>query len=427
MSIHIDNFETLSQYMTAMGEQAKTAAAALRLSPAAQRDSALVSMADEIRAAQDSIISANAKDMAAGTKKGLSAAMLDRLALDAGRIDAVASGLEAIAAMSDPVGAIDETWQQPNGLKFSKVRVPIGVIGMIYESRPNVTADAGALCVKSGNSCILRGGSEAVHSNTAIHGAMTRGLAAQGLPAASIQYIGTTDRAAVGALLGGLNAAVDLIIPRGGKNLISRVQTDARVPVLAHLEGLNHSYVHEAADFDKAIALIVNAKMRRTGVCGSTETVLIDRAIADEFAPRLIAALREAGCEVRADEAIRSRSPAVTAATQTDFKTEHLAAIINMAVTDTLQDALDHIAQYGSGHTDCIITESAAAAEQFLRDVDSAICMHNASTQFADGGEFGFGAEIGIATGRLHARGPVGAQHLTTYKYRVVGDGHVRP
>ena len=427
MSLAFSDFNDLAAYMKALGKEARAASRQLRLSSGPQRNDAISAMAGEIRKAASDILIANAKDMAGGREKGLSAAMLDRLELTPPRIEAMAAGLEAIAKLPDPVGAIDTQWEQPNGLKFSKVRVPLGVIGMIYESRPNVTADAGALCVKSGNGCILRGGSEAVNSNLAIHAAMTRGLVKAGLPQSCVQYITTTDRAAVGALLGGMEGAVDLIIPRGGKNLIARVQSDARVPVLAHLEGLNHSYVHEAADFDQAIAVILNAKLRRTGVCGSTETVLIDRTILSDFAPKLIAALHEKGCEIRADQDICKLSDLVIPAAPVDFHTEHLAAIVNMAVCDNIDAALAHIDTHGSGHTDCILTQDETAAARFLRDVDSEICLHNASTQYADGGEFGFGAEIGIATGRLHARGPVGAQHLTSYKYCVVGNGHLRP
>lgn len=413
--------------MAELGSEARKAAKQLRISSEEQRNAAITAMAGEIRSASDAIQSANAIDMEAGKAKGLSPAMLDRLALDAGRIDAVAAGLESIAALPDPLGAVDDAWEQPSGLKFKKVRVPIGVIGMIYESRPNVTADAGALCVKSGNGCILRGGSEAVNSNQALYAAMRRGLEAAGLPAACVQYIDTTDRAAVGALLGGMDGSVDLIIPRGGKNLIARVQRDARVPVLAHLEGLNHSYIHAAADLDKAEALVVNAKLRRTGVCGSTETLLIDKNIADKAVPKLLGALSQKGCEIRGDAEVCARFSGAVVASDEDFRTEHLAAIINVRLVEDINAALAHIGEYGSGHTDCIITENESAAEHFLRDVDSAICMHNTSTQFADGGEFGFGAEIGIATGRLHARGPVGAQHLTTYKYQVVSGGVTRP
>ena len=427
MSLQFSSFKTLESYMAELGLTARSAAKQLGLASGEQRNAAIVAMASEIRSASDAIQSANALDMEAGKAKGLSPAMLDRLSLDAGRIEAVAAGLEAIAALPDPVGAVDESWEQPSGLKFKKVRVPIGVIGMIYESRPNVTADAGALCVKSGNGCILRGGSEAVNSNQALYAAMARGLEAADLPAACVQYIDTTDRAAVGALLGGMEGSVDLIIPRGGKNLIARVQKDARVPVLAHLEGLNHSYVHAAADLDKAQALVVNAKLRRTGVCGSTETLLIDKDIADKAVPKLLNALADRNCEIRADADICARFNGAVLATKEDFLTEHLAAIINVRLVDDIHAALTHISEHGSGHTDCIITEDSDAAAHFLRDVDSAICMHNTSTQFADGGEFGFGAEIGIATGRLHARGPVGAQHLTTYKYQVISDGVTRP
>ena len=427
MTLQFSSFSTLEDYMAELGSKARKAAKQLRISSEEQRNAAITAMANEIRSASDAIQSANAIDMEAGKAKGLSPAMLDRLALDAGRIDAVAAGLESIAALPDPVGAVDDAWEQPSGLKFKKVRVPIGVIGMIYESRPNVTADAGALCVKSGNGCILRGGSEAVNSNQALYAAMRRGLEAAGLPAACVQYIDTTDRAAVGALLRGMDGSVDLIIPRGGKNLIARVQNDARVPVLAHLEGLNHSYIHAAANLDTAEALVVNAKLRRTGVCGSTETLLIDKDIADKAVPKLLGALAQKGCEIRGDAEVCARFSSAIVASDEDFRTEHLAAIINVRLVDDIQAALSHIENFGSGHTDCIITEDEAAAAHFLRDVDSAICMHNTSTQFADGGEFGFGAEIGIATGRLHARGPVGAQHLTTYKYQVVSDGQIRP
>jgi len=352
-------------------------------------------MASEIRKAEQDILDANAKDMIAATEKGLSAAMLDRLKLDPTRVAGIAAGLDAIAELPDPVGAIDKSWTQPNGLQFSQVRVPIGVIGMIYESRPNVTADAGGLCIKSGNACVLRGGSESLLSNQALHTALQAGLRAADLSEGAISLVQTTDRAAVGDMLRGLGGTIDIIIPRGGKGLVARVQKDARVPVLAHLEGLNHSYIHTDADIEQAVRIIENAKLRRTGVCGSTETVLVDTNI--------------------------------TVATDADYATEHLAAILNIAVVDDLNDALTHISKYGSGHTDAILTENTDAANVFLNSIDSAIVLHNASTQYADGGEFGFGAEIGIATGRLHARGPVGAQHLTTYKYQIRGTGQVRP
>lgn len=422
------NISDLDAYMANLGQAARSASQVLRLAKSETKVAALNAMAAEIRKHQDQILSANSEDMARAKDKGLSGAMLDRLFLDATRIDAMASGLEAIALLPDPVGQIDERWEQPNGLKFSKVRVPIGVIGMIYESRPNVTADAGGLCVKSGNACILRGGSESAGSSHAIHLALTKGLEQAGLPAVSIQIIETTDREAVGHLLGGLNANIDLIIPRGGKNLIARVQSDARVPVLAHLEGLCHTYVHEGANLDKAEAIVMNAKLRRTGVCGSTETLLVDKAIAETFLPRITNSLTNAGCEIRGCELTSSIAKAqIVSATEDDYRTEHLSMIINLRVVNDLTASLEHISTYGSGHTDAIITESTKAAQKFLSDVDSAIVIHNASTQFADGGEFGFGAEIGIATGRLHARGPVGAKHLTTYKYNVHGTGQVRP
>jgi len=428
MSTIVLNPDTnLVGYMNTLGEQARFAADALRLVSSERKTHALQFMADEIRKTEPDIIAANAIDMTKAKAKDISGSFLDRLKLDPSRVESMAVGLEEIAALPEPVGSIDETWKQPNGLKFSKVRVPIGVIGMIYESRPNVTADAGTLCLKSGNACILRGGSESANSNRAIHNALLRGLEKAGLPANSIQLINTTDRAAVGHLLGGLNACIDLIIPRGGKSLISRVQTDARVPVLAHLEGLCHSYIHKDADIDKAEAIILNAKLRRTGVCGSTETLLMDSRIAQKALPRIASALSEKGCELRGDKASQFLHTTIKPAADNDYFTEHLAPILNIRIVENIDAALAHIAKYGSGHTDCIITENEEAAGHFLRDVDSAICMHNTSTQFADGGEFGFGAEIGIATGRLHARGPVGAQHLTTYKYHVQGDGQVRP
>ena len=417
----------LTEYMAVLGEQARAAAAELRLATSEQKKQALHYMATAIREAKEDILAANAIDMGKAEIKGISGSFLDRLKLDAGRIDGIAVGLEDIAALPEPVGSVDEIWTQPNGLKFSKVRVPIGVIGMIYESRPNVTADAGALCVKSGNACILRGGSEGINSSRSIHQALIYGLEKAGLSSNAIQLIATTDRTAVGHLLGGLNSSIDLIIPRGGKSLIARVQRDARVPVLAHLEGLCHTYIHAGADLDKAEAIILNAKLRRTGVCGSTETMLIDAQIAQTALPRLAKALAEKGCELRGDQASQLLHSAIKPAADNDYFTEHLAPILNIRIVENIDAALTHIAHYGSGHTDSIVTEDKTAATRFLRDVDSAICMHNTSTQFADGGQFGFGAEIGIATGRLHARGPVGAQHLTTYKYQVEGDGHVRP
>ncbi len=417
----------LQTYMDGLGVKAKAGARALRLASKAQKNKALLAMAAHIRAQSGEILQANAKDMEAGKAKGLSAAMLDRLLLDGGRIEGIAGGLEAIAALPEPVGVEDKRWTRPNGLTIAKVRVPIGVIGIIYESRPNVTADAGALCVKSGNAAILRGGSESAHSSGAIHACLTAGLEEAGLPASAIQMIATTDRAAVGMLLSGLNDSVSLIIPRGGKNLIARVQADARVPVLAHLEGLCHTYVHAKADPQMAIDIICNAKMRRTGVCGATETLLIDKAIAPKLLPLITDALTDLGCELRGDDRARELAIGINPVTDEDYATEYLDAILSVKVTDDIDDALGHISRYSSGHTDAIVTADDAAAARFLAEVDSAICVHNASTQYADGGEFGFGAEIGIATGRIHARGPVGAEHLTTYKYAVMGNGQTRP
>ena len=417
----------LQTYMDGLGENAKGAASALRLASEEQKNRALLAMAGHIRKKANEILVANKKDMDAGEAKGLSAAMLDRLLLDAGRIEGIAGGLEAIAALPEPVGIEDKRWTRPNGLTIAKVRVPIGVIGIIYESRPNVTADAGALCVKSGNAAILRGGSESAHSSGAIHACLTAGLEDEGLPASAIQMIATTDRAAVGMLLSGLNDSVSLIIPRGGKNLIARVQADARVPVLAHLEGLCHTYVHAKADPQMAIDIVANAKMRRTGVCGATETLLIDKAIAPSLLPLITDALADLGCELRGDIRAREFAIGINPVTDEDYATEYLDAILSVKVTNDIDDALAHIAQYSSGHTDAIVTGDDAAAKRFLAEVDSAICVHNASTQYADGGEFGFGAEIGIATGRIHARGPVGAEHLTTYKYAVMGTGQTRP
>ncbi|NNC37351.1 MAG: glutamate-5-semialdehyde dehydrogenase [Acidimicrobiales bacterium] len=422
-SLHTDD---LTAYLNTVGASAKKAANALRLASNEQRNTAIIAMAAHVRAAQDSIITANAEDMRLGEKKGLSPAMLDRLKLDKDRIESIATGLEAVAALPDPVGAEDERWTRPNGLTIAKIRTPIGVIGMIYESRPNVTADAASLCLKSGNACVLRGGSEALRSNTAIHQALVKGLTKAGLPEASVQYINTTDRAAVGEMLAGLNGSVDLIIPRGGKGLVGRVQSDARVPVLAHLEGLNHTYIHADADPDMARDVVLNAKMRRTGICGSTETVLIDEA-ALSVLPGVLNALKDAGCAIKGDEKARKTDDSLVPVTDADFRTEYLDAIINVKVVADIDEALTHIAEYGSGHTDAIITASEEAASKFLSSVDSAIVLHNASTQYADGGEFGFGAEIGIATGKLHARGPVGAQHLTSYKYQVFGNGQTRP
>ena len=407
-----------------MGAHARVAAKRLALTPTADKAAALVAAAAAIRARAAEILAANAEDMAAGQKNGLSAAMLDRLRLDEGRLGGIADAIDAVAALPDPASSEIDRVTRPNGLVLSRVRVPLGVVGIIYESRPNVTADAAALGLMSGNAVILRGGSEAVHSNRALHAAFAAGLVEAGLSADAVQLVPTQDRAAVGAMLRA-QGLIDIIIPRGGKGLVARVQDEARVPVLAHLDGINHLYIDGAADQAKAVDLAVNAKMRRTGVCGATGTILIDRAYPAPLA--IIDALIAAGCEVRGDKGIAALSPHVEAASAGDWDCEYLDAIVSVAMVDGLAGALAHIDAHSSRHTDAIVTEDAATAEQFLTGVDSAIVMHNASTQFADGGEFGLGAEIGIATGRLHARGPVALEGLTTYKWLVRGSGQVRP
>lgn len=409
-----------------MGRAAREAAAVLAKTPTAVKAQALTAAARAIRDRRDEILAANAIDMTKGAANGLSPAMLDRLKLDPSRVEGIAAALESVAALPDPVGEIIKAWTQPNGLRFERVRVPLGVVGIIYESRPNVTADAGALCLMAGNACILRGGSEAIESSRAIHAALLDGLRAAGLPDAAIQLVPTADRAAVGAMLTA-SGLIDIIIPRGGKSLVARVQDEARVPVLAHLDGINHVYVDKAADPAKARAIAVNAKLRRTGVCGAMETLLIDRAAPDGMASDIVTALLDAGCEVRATPDLQPLDPRLRAASPEDWDTEYLDAILSVAAVDGVDGAMAHIARHGSQHTDSIVTEDAAAAEAFLAGVDSAIVLHNASTQFADGGEFGFGAEIGISTGRLHARGPVALEGLTTYKTLVRGDGQVRP
>jgi glutamate-5-semialdehyde dehydrogenase len=409
----------------AIGLAARAAAARLALASAEAKATALRAAAAALREAQPALLAANAEDVAAARRAGLSGAMVDRLLLDPKRIAAMAGGLEEIAAFPDPVGTELARWTRPNGLDIARVRVPIGVIGIIYESRPNVTADAGALCLKAGNAAILRGGSESLASSQAIHRCLAHGLAAAGLPETAIQLVGTRDRAAVGALLR-LADCVDVIVPRGGRGLIERVQQESRVPVLAHLEGLNHTYVDGAADPAKARAIVLNAKMRRTGVCGATETLLVDRA-ALGLLPDILADLIAAGCEIRGDAETRALEPRARAAAEADWDTEYLDAILAVRVVDGVAGALDHIARHGSRHTEAIVTEDRAVAERFLAAVDAGIVLHNASTQFADGGEFGMGAEIGIATGKLHARGPVGAEQLTIYKYVVRGSGQVRP
>lgn len=412
------------QLIAEMTAKARDAARALALAPDAMKTAALKAAAASLRQESADIIAANARDMEAGAKAGLSPAMLDRLKLDEGRLAAVADAIDQVAVLDDPVGDVIDTRTQPNGLVMRRVRIPIGVLGIIYESRPNVTADAAALGLRAGNAVILRGGSEAVHSNRAIHKAMLSGIVAAGLPADAVQLVPTQDRAAVGAMLRA-QGAIDMIIPRGGKSLVARVQDEARVPVLAHLDGINHIYVHKDADPAMANAIIVNAKMRRTGICGAAETLLIDQ---DYPAPAdLIAALLDTGCEVRADDALMELDPRTVSAQDEDWDTEYLDSVISARMVGGLDEALDHIARHGSHHTDAIITRDDAIAARFLAEVDSAIVVHNASTQFADGGEFGLGAEIGIATGRLHARGPVALEGLTTYKWLVRGQGHIRP
>jgi glutamate-5-semialdehyde dehydrogenase len=416
----------LAGIMMAMGAAARDASATVAKAGPEKRTAALKAMAARIRAATPALLAANKEDMIAANAKGISGAMLDRLELNPARIEAMAKGIEDVAALPDPVGDVMATWTRPNGLEISRVRGPIGVIGIIYESRPNVTADAGALCLRAANAAILRGGSESLKSSRAIADCLRAGLADVGLPQDAIQLVQTPDRAAVGHLLSGLGGKLDVVVPRGGKSLVARVQEEARVPVIGHLEGLCHTYIHAKADPAKAEAIILNAKLRRVGVCGSTETMLIDASIAPSLLPRLAKALEAAGCELRGDERARAIHPMI-AATEQDWTTEYLAPILSIAVVDGLEGAMAHIARYGSQHTESIVTEDDAAAERFLAEVDSAIVMRNASTQFADGAEFGMGAEIGIATGRLHARGPVGAEQLTIFKYVVRGTGQTRP
>lgn len=424
MNAETQNVEAV---MNKLGAAAKAASQALAHATTEQKNQALQAAATAMRNSKNTIQAANDKDMQAAEARGLTGAMLDRLKLNDERIEAIAAGLEAIATLPDPVGAIMAEWQQPNGLQFQRVRVPLGVIGIIYESRPNVTADAGALCLKSGNAVILRGGSESFHSSHAIHAALVEGLHAAGLPETAISLVPTTDRAAVGEMLKGLEGTIDVIVPRGGKSLIARVQADARVPVFAHLEGLCHVYVDEHADATMAVNVVMNAKMRRTGICGAAETLLLDKALDHSTAQAVVEALLDAGCEVRGDAVVQSLDDRVVAATDEDWITEYLEPIISAKQVDGVGEAIAHINHFGSHHTESIITDDADAAARFLNEVDSAIVIHNASTQYADGGEFGFGAEIGISTGKTHARGPVGLEQLTSFKYQVRGHGQVRP
>jgi glutamate-5-semialdehyde dehydrogenase len=418
--------DPLQGEMQQLGSAARAAAAVLALAPTNQKNEALRAAASALRASIPEILVANARDLAAAEARGTAASLTDRLKLDEARVEGIAKGLEDVAALPDPIGAVMAEWERPNGLKIARVRVPLGVIGIIYESRPNVTADAGGLCLKSGNACILRGGSDSFESSRAITACMQAGLKAAGLPEASIQLVPTVDRAAVGIMLT-MTDAIDVIIPRGGKSLIKRVAEESRIPVIKHLDGICHVYVDAGADPKKARDIVLNAKMRRTSVCGAAETLLVDRKAAPAQLPGLIGALIDAGCEVRGDDATRTLDDRVVPATPADWDTEYLDAIISVRVVDGVNAAIDHINRHGSHHTDSIVTEDAGAAETFLNNVDSGIVLWNASTQFADGGEFGMGAEIGISTGKLHARGPVGAEQLTSYKYQVRGSGQIRP
>ncbi len=412
--------------MRDMGQAAKAAAGKLATASTDAKDTALGAMAVAIRAGAANLKEANAKDMAAGEEKGLSKALLDRLLLTDDRIESMAKGLEDIAALPDPVGSVMAEWDRPNGLRISRVRIPLGVIGVIYESRPNVTADAGGLCLKAGNAVILRGGSESFHSSSAIMACMGTGLAEAGLPEAAIQLVPTRDRAAVGEMLT-MTEAIDVIVPRGGKSLIERITAESKIPLFKHLEGICHTYVHAAADPGKACDVVVNSKMRRTGICGTIETLLVDRAVYKDMLPLIIEALRDKGCSIRGDADVQALDGSVEPATDEDWDTEYLDAILSVKVVDGVDEAIAHIAAHSSDHTESILTEDAAAAETFTREVDSAIVMVNASTQFADGGEFGMGAEIGISTGKMHARGPVGVEQLTSFKYVVRGTGQCRP
>ncbi len=419
--------EDVTGLMQAIGTRARAAARSLALAPESGKNAALAAMAENLRKAAPEILARNAEDVALAREAGQNAAYLDRLSLDAARIDAIAGAVEAIAALPDPVGRVLAGFERPNGLKIERVATPLGVIGVIFESRPNVTADAGALCLKAGNAAILRAGSDSLGTAMAMAQAMRAGLGEAGLPEDAIQIVPTRDRAAVGAMLTGLQGCIDVIVPRGGKSLVARVQDEARVPVFAHLEGICHVFVHGDADLAMARDIVKNAKLRRTGVCGAAETLLIDEACAQTHLAPLVTMLLDAGCAVRGDAATCAVDPRATPATDADWDTEYLDAIIAVRVVAGLDGALDHIARHSSAHTESIITRDEAAAQRFLAEVDSAIVMHNASTQFADGGEFGFGAEIGIATGRMHARGPVGVEQLTSFKYRVRGTGQTRP
>jgi len=413
--------------MAELGARARAAARPLAVASTVQKNDALLAMAAALEDNKEKILAANAVDMERGHGAGLSSALFDRLKLDEKRISAMAEGIRGIAALDDPVGTVIAAWDRPNGLHIERVRTPLGVIGVIYESRPNVTADAGALCLKAGNAVILRGGSDSADSSAAIHACLAEGLRSAGLPEDAIQRVPVTDRAAVGEMLKGLDGNLDVIVPRGGRSLVERVQNEARVPVFAHLEGICHLYIDRSARLDMATTLTVNAKMRRTGICGAAETLLVDRAVADTHLVPVLEALAGAGCEIRGDEEVRGRFPSAKPATDEDWRTEYLDSIISVRLVDGVGGAIDHIETYSSHHTEAIVAEDEAAVERFFNEIDSAILLHNASTQFADGGEFGMGAEIGIATGKMHARGPVGVEQLTSFKYRVRGSGQTRP
>ncbi len=419
--------EDTAALMAAIGRKARAAARPLAIASTDTKNRALAAMADAIVASEAEILDANAIDMTNGAEAGLSRASLDRLKLTPARVRDMADGIRAIAALKDPVGEVIAEWDRPNGLHIERVRTPLGVIGVIYESRPNVTADAGALCLKAGNPVILRGGSDSINSSSAILACLVGGLETAGLPRDAIQLVPTTDRAAVGEMLAGLGGNLDVIVPRGGKSLVARVQSEARVPVFAHLEGICHVYVDRSADRDMAVRIVVNAKMRRTGICGAAETLLVDRAVAATHLVPILAALEEAGCEIRATPEVATLFPAAKPATDADWTTEYLDAIISVKLVDGIGEAIEHIETHSSHHTEAIIAEDATAVARFFAEIDSAILLHNASTQFADGGEFGMGAEIGIATGKMHARGPVGVEQLTSFKYRVRGSGQTRP
>jgi glutamate-5-semialdehyde dehydrogenase len=429
MSLSLKSVDARGDLVSVMGDighRARAAARKIALAATSDKDAALNAMGQAIRAATPAILAANADDVAEARSRGATAAFIDRLMLDEQRVAAMAEGLAVVAGLEDPVGAVIDAWDRPNGMRIERVRTPLGVIGVIYESRPNVTADAAALCLKAGNAVILRGGSDSFRSARAIHAALIDGLQSSGLPEDAIQLVPTRDRAAVGLMLEGLDGAIDVIVPRGGKDLVARVQAEARVPVFAHLDGNCHVYVDKGVEPAMARSIVFNAKMRRTGICGAAESLLVDRAIAPQLLAPLVGMLIDAGCEVRGDAETQAADPRVKPATEQDWATEYLDAIIATKVVDGVDEAIAHIERYGSHHTDAIVTADHVAAEKFLREVDSAIVLHNASTQFADGGEFGFGAEIGIATGRLHARGPVGVEQLTTFKYRVRGSGQIR-